>query len=132
MTTINSLSENRQLTPREPRELDLLPRIEAALAEPLLAGMPIGPALTDAVVNDIINQGVTPKACGRWRDRLQWLRLRQRARNVRPGLREFPSERLLVTWRSSTPRVDDQVRPILEELRPANCCVIYQKPIVLT
>ena len=43
---------------------------------------------------------------------------------VKPG-------RILVTWRSSTARIDDLILPVLQALSPDRCTVLYQDPNIL-
>ena len=47
-----------------------------------------------------------------------------RKRAVKPG-------RILVTWRSSTARIDGLLLPVLQALSPDRCTVLYQDPNVL-
>ncbi len=115
-----------------PSGFDLLPMIESALAEPLLDAMPLGPTLTDAVVNELLNNSRSWGVKQRWKDRANWLRTSARARRLRTSTRTFPLNRVLVTWRESTPRADDQIRPVIEELGPKECNVIFQRGEILS
>ncbi|MGO9114898.1 MAG: hypothetical protein ACLP9L_37275 [Thermoguttaceae bacterium] len=110
---------------------NLVRAFDAELAEPEIEGIPIGSTLTDLLVIEFIN------GCGQWGvaqrclDRLRWLRRyflaphrREEAMPVKPG-------RILVTWRSSTARIDDLILPVLQALSPDRCTVLYQNPNVL-
>ncbi len=130
-TNPNSESSTRPAAAPEPRELDLLPVMEGTLAQPLLEGMPLGPTLTDAVVIELLNSRAASSVTQRWKDRLRWLRMRIRATVKHGGLREFPPNRVLVTWRNSTPRINELVMPVIEALEPQRCIVIYQNADVL-
>jgi hypothetical protein len=111
---------------------ELLPMIEGAVAEPLLEGMPLGPTLTDAVIIELLNENFSWSFAQRWKDRVNWWRYWARARKAMAGARSFPPNRVLVTWRRSTPRADDLIRPVIEELGPQECNVIYQNADVLS
>src|ERR1700722_4491522 len=110
----------------EPRELDLLPRIEAALAEPLFEGMSVGPTLTDPIVIELICKNGKWNSTLRWKDRLNWIRHQWIARQSRPKIREYPADKILFTWRHCTPRINELIAPVIEEIGPHRTAVIYQ------
>ncbi len=102
---------------------------DAELAQPEIEGVPIGSTLTDVLVIEFINGGGKWGIAQRWLDRLRWLRKyflasRRSEAEVKPG-------RILVTWRSSTARIDGLILPVLQALSPDRCTVLYQNPNVL-
>ena len=80
-----------------PQGLGLLPLIEAAVAEPPMEGMTLGPTLTDAVVIELLNERLSWNATQRWKDCINWWRYRLRARKAASAPRSLPPGRVLVT-----------------------------------
>ncbi len=94
-------------------------------------GMALGALLNDVVIIDLIN------GQGRWSSarRFRWLVGRwliSRRKAVRPApLPAAASDAILVTWRASSPRVDELLIPVIEELGPQRCTVLYEKQSVV-
>jgi hypothetical protein len=120
------------LSSQPARSWDKLVRtFDAELAQPEIEGIPIGSTLTDLLVIEFINGSGQWGMAQRWFDRLRWLRRyylppRQSAKasQLKPG-------RILVTWRTSTARIDELMLPLLEALSPDRCMVLYQNPNVV-
>jgi hypothetical protein len=111
--------------------IDLVRAFDAKLALPEIEGMPIGSTLTDSLVIEFINGGGRWGIFQRWLDRLRWLRAYYLARHATEWCKPPKTGQILVTWRSSTARINDLVLPVLEALSPDRCMVIYQNPNVL-
>ena len=94
-------------------------------------GVPLGAALTDVVVIDLINgQGRwgMVKYCRRLLAQC-WLRHRKAFRPPLPPA--VPSDKILVTWRSSSSRISELVMPVVQALEPERCIVLYEKDDVV-
>lgn len=99
-------------------------RIEAELARLHYGDIPVGRTLSDQLVIDFFWGN------GDWRRRTRWLNQARKARH-----RLFPRRagetaslnlrgRALVTWQLSTPRIDQMMLPIVEQLGQDHCAVI--------
>ena len=104
--------------------------IEAELAQPLFHGINLGPTLNDCLVIQFTD-GQTD-----WHVRTTWM---NQARKLRHWLLPqrwhvpsvvLPSDHILMTWQTSTPRLDELLTPVLDELRSTECAVLYSKPNV--
>jgi hypothetical protein len=105
--------------------------LERELACPPICGIPIGSTLTDLVVIELINEHGNWNARQRWLDRARRVRQHMRAWRSRAGTHDSGPQRTLVTWKSATPRLDDLLLPVLQQL-PADCwSVISDDPAVL-
>ncbi len=111
--------------------LDLVRAVEAALLHPQIEGMSVGATLHDPIMIEIVNEGLAWSFRQRWLDRARWLKHRLRGLRRRDGLRVFPTDRVLVTWRSNTPRFNDLIRPVVAELGPQRCGILYVNESVL-
>ncbi|NLE74744.1 MAG: hypothetical protein GX604_08980, partial [Actinobacteria bacterium] len=107
------------LTVSEFREL------EAELAQLHYGDIPIGRTLSDQLVIDFF------WGHGDWRKRTKWLnqarRVRHRLFPRRTAAEAVASEfrdRVLITWQLSTPRINDMLLPIIQELGGTRCGVI--------
>jgi hypothetical protein len=109
---------------------DLVRAFDAELAEPQIEGIPLGSTLTDLLVIEFLNGGGEWGIAQRWLDRLRWLRSYFHAPRQSAEAMPAKSGRILVTWRSSTARIDDMLLPVLEALSPDRCTVLYRNPNV--
>ncbi len=98
--------------------------IEAELSELRYGEIPIGLTLSDQLVIDFFWGN------GDWPWRVKWLNRVRRARHralPRRGAWADSSSldgRVLVTWQTSTPRINDMLLPVVEELGDQRCAVI--------
>jgi hypothetical protein len=107
----------------------LLRDVEDLLGEQPMFGVAIGSLLNDVVVIDLIN------GQGKWSTarRLGWAVRRclmRRRRAFRPVPPAASNDSILVTWRSSSPRIDGLLKPVIEELGAERCTVLYEKQSV--
>lgn len=106
--------------------------IEAELSRVLFDGIPLGPTLNDCWWVDFV------EAHGDWRRRTRWLnRARTSWRRLHPlradsGSLALPKARILVTWFQSTPRYDELLLPVLEELENGSYAVVFGRPNVVS
>ncbi len=109
----------------------LVSAFDAELAQPEIEGIPIGSTLTDILIVDYINGGGRWGMAQRWLDGLRWWKRYFHApRGSEDGLAQT-SGRILVTWRSSTSRVDELILPMLQALTFERCTVVYENSNVL-
>jgi hypothetical protein len=110
---------------------DLVRAFDAELAEPQIEGISIGSTLTDLLVIEFINDGGRWGIAQPWLDRLRWLRqcffAPRRCKKAVP----VKTGRILVTWKSSTARIDGLLLPVLQALSPDRCTVLYNDPAIL-
>ena len=99
--------------------------------DPQIEGMSVGLTLHDPIMIEIVNQTVAWTFRQRWLDRARWLRHRLRSMRRSEGLRVLPTGRLLVTWLSNTQRLNDLILPVIEELGPQRCGILYRNKSVV-
>ncbi len=104
---------------------------DTELAQPEIEGIPIGSTLTDLLMIEFVNGGGQWSIAQRWLDRLRWLRRYYGASHLSKEAAQPKPGRILVTWRSSTARIDGLILPVLEALSLDCCTVLYQNPNVL-
>jgi hypothetical protein len=109
----------------------LVRAFDTELARPEIEGVPIGSTLTDLLAIEFINGGGEWGIKERWLDRLRWWRYYFRAARPPASAGQVVAGRILVTWRSSTARIDGLMAPLLAELSPDRCAVLYQNANVL-
>jgi hypothetical protein len=124
--SVCEMTANGDLTPPE-----MLFDLEESLSHAPMFSMALGGLLNDEVIIDLIN------GQGEWSAarRLRWLagewRLRCRRAFRPPAPPAAAAGQVLVTWRSSSPRIDGLLAPVVEELGPQRCTVIYEKDSVV-
>ncbi len=109
---------------------EALREIEGELSCPLFRGIPMGATLSQSLVIRFL----WGHADWRWRVRLlnQARYQRHRLRLERSHENDMALQRghILLTWYTSTPRLDDMLLPVLMELADERCAVLHGKPDV--
>ncbi len=105
------------LSAREVREL------ESGLTTLRYRGIPIGAALNDYLVVNFLwghgNWRSATKLINRMRMVRHWLLVKHAIR-----ARPIPRDRILVTWQGATPRFDDLLLPVVDQIGPDRCQVL--------
>jgi len=110
------------------RSIEVIRELEDRLSKPLIQGVPIGKTLTDFLHNNLLNAQLSIRRRAALKAALAWWRfclLGPRHREQQPRLE---AGRLLLTWLSDTPRLNDMVAPVIAELDPKQCNVIGGAP----
>jgi hypothetical protein len=119
------------IEPRVSIPPEVLRELEDSVGRQPMFGMALGSLLNDVVILDLIN------GQGQWNaaKRFRWLMGRfliSRRKAFRPAPPSAAaSGAILVTWRSSSPRIDDLLKPVIEELGAERCTVLYEKHSVV-
>lgn len=104
--------------------------IERSLSQPLFMGVPVGPALNDALVVKLIDGHADWGRPERWRNLARAVRNRRWPQSTPqhpfPGL----ADRVLFTWEKSTPRLNELILPIVAELPSTKRTVLFSRPEV--
>jgi hypothetical protein len=104
--------------------------LENAVGQQPMFDVALGSLLNDVVIIELINGKGQWSAARRLRWCVgRWLIGRKKA--VRRAAPPSAHQRVLVTWRSSSPRVDELLKPVIEELGPQRCTVLYEKQSVV-
>jgi hypothetical protein len=112
--------------------VDVLRDIESELSKPLFRGVPLGPALNDTCILELLNRYGDWSEKERWKNRMRRLKHFVRPRIARQSLPMPHRHRLFVTWLSDTPRLNDLVFPLLKEFGPENSIVLCAKTAMLS
>jgi hypothetical protein len=110
---------------------DLVRAFDAELARPEIEGVPVGSTLTDLLVIEFINGGGKWGIAQQFLDRLRWMRRYFLAPSTSAKPTPVKPQRILVTWKTSTARIDGLILPVLNALSPDRCTVLYENPSVL-
>ena len=112
--------------------VEVVREIESELSEPLFRRVPIGPCLSASIHISLYNGGGDWSLKERWKNRLRRLKHYMRPRTVRQPQPSIPSSRVLVTWLADTPRVNDLVFPVLDELGPEKSILLCSSEKMLS
>ncbi len=127
-----TLSRSLPVSSRPAQSWEKLVRaFDAELAQPEIEDIPIGSTLTDLLVIEFINGGGQWGLAQRCMDRLRWLRRYLTASRHSEAAVPVKRGQILLTWRSSTARIDDLLLPVLQALSPDRCAVLYNHANIL-
>lgn len=104
--------------------------IERELSEPLFMGVPVGPALNDALVIKLVDGHGDWSRRERWRNRARIVRNRLVPQTASPRANPVLASHILFTWEKSTPRWDELLEPIVSELADLDRAVLFRGPEV--
>jgi hypothetical protein len=112
--------------------VEVLRDIEAELSLPLFRGVPIGPTLGNICSIELYEGHANWGLFARWKDRARRVKYFFDRPTGCAEMPAIPQGRILVTWGSGNFRYSELVLPVLEELRPERCVVMYGSPSVLS
>jgi len=119
------------------RKKDTLPLPESAifeledlLYEPQFLGVPIGATLADLLLSMFSICGRPRGLSGTIKSCLAWWRFCWRGPRNREVFPQLEIGRFLLTWLADTPRLNEFILPVIEELGPEQCNVIGGAPAI--
>lgn len=110
--------------------MEALFELENQLYEPRFLGVPIGATLTDFFGINFRGGELPLSLTSALRAWLGWWRFSQFGARKRGPPAQLESGRLLLTWLSDTPRLNDLVLPVVAELEPRQFNVIGGAPSI--